>query len=322
MSVGVKVEQEMSQGRTIRAVLVCDESGAKGYATQREQFPGEVGVMAGILMHEEIADDCDVAFQRVYDEFKPSTVGKLHMADLDAERQGTLRNEIYRTVGELGLPCFWYAIHVEGLFNAHEELRRLMEENKPPPSPRFKQSSPREAPALMHEELFNGLFSRVLAFVEGSEVENVAFRIKTDRVDRSTVKRFEAAATRFLDDGPLESRATALDTETGQIVRGGVTVDVDWSDSMKLRTKVAELKVECAEDGVTLAADVLANSLNNVFVTRGANELYGPLNRMAAVRGHPLVPCFDLFGDQATGDLLGDRLRAHPKAPRAKLGAM
>lgn len=305
----------MKRERSVRAILACDESGAKGYATQREKFPGEIGVMSGILIHEEIADETHAAFQRIYDTYKPSSAVKLHIADLQAARQEALRNEIYGTIESLGLPCFWYAVHVEGMFQAHAEHRKLMDEVKLPPSPRFKRGSPRDTPALLHEELFNGFFGNVLAFVEGSEVEKVALRVKTDRVDPGTVKRFETSAKRFLDDGALVSRATALDTDTGEIVSGSVTVQVDWPDSLRLSTDVVELTFECSEDGVTLAADVLANSLNHLFVTRDLDELYGPLNDMAAVRRHPLAACFDLFGNSAGGDIVGDRLRAHPKAP-------
>ena len=308
----------MSQREPIRAILACDESGAKGYANQREEFHGEVGVMAGILIHEKIAEETHAAFQGIYKEFKPSTANKLHIADLRPERQEALRKEIYRTIVWLGLPCFWYAIHVEGLFRSHAEHQQLLKEIRPPASPRFKRGSRRENPALLHEELFNGFFGNVMAFMEDNNVEDVAIRIKTDRVDEATVKRFEASAKRFLDDGPLESIRTALDTETGEIVRGSVKTQVDWPDWLRLTANVVDLKVECADDGITLAADILANSLNHLFVNRDPEELYGPLNNAMAVRRHPLAEYFDLFGNPCVGDIVGDRLRAHPKAPKSK----
>ena len=280
--------------------------------------------MSGILIYEEIADETHAVFQRIYDKYKPSSAVKLHIADLEAARQEALRNEIYETIIDLGLPCFWYAIHVAGLFKDHAEHRQRIQEAKPSPSPRFKRGSLRDSPrALLHEELFQGLFCNVLDFLNGSEVEKAVLRIKTDRVDSHTLERFKTSSElfmRFLEDGAFVSKATALDSETGDRVDGFVTVQVDRPDLLKPSIDLVELTFECSEDGVTLAADVLANSLNHLFVTRRPEELYGPLNDMAAVRRHPLAMCFemyfDLFGNPARRDILDDRLRAHPKAPK------
>jgi hypothetical protein len=48
-------------------------------------------------------------------------------------------------------------------------------------------------------------------------------------------------------------------------------------------------------DGLVLAADVLANSLNYLFKHRDADALYGPLNCVDAVAGHPLAAHLDAF---------------------------
>lgn len=306
----------MSQPNPIRAILACDESGAKGYASRHEKLPGEVGVMAGILIHEEIAGDTHAVFQSIYDAFRPAQADKLHIADLPPEQQEALRRQIYRAILLLDLPCFWYAVHVEGLHNYHAEFQQLQEKHKPPPNPRFKLGSPRENPPLLHEELFQGFFCNVLAFLESRQVSTVALQIRTDRVDTSTARRFQKSASRFLDDGPTESVATALDTETNRVVSGSIKMEIDWPDSLQLKVSVEDLTVECAEDGVTLAADVLANSLNHLFMSRDESELYAPLNDNAAIKHHPLAKQFTLFGNPGVGDIVGDRLRAHPKAPK------
>lgn len=309
----------MTPPNPVRATLACDESGAKGYATQHEKFPGEVGVMAGILIHEKIEDETRAAFQRIYDAFRPEQADKLHIADLCPEQQEELRHRIYLAVVDLGLPCFWYALHVEGLHRYYSELQQLLKEHKPPPNPRFKRGSPRENPPLLHEELFEGFFCNVMAFLEDNHVESVALRIRTDRVDTPTTKRFQQSALQFLDDGPSESVATALDTETNRVVSGSVKTQVDWPDWLRLTVSVEELSVECADDGVTLAADVLANSLNHMFTHRDESERYAPLNDNAAIKRHPLAGHFSLFGNPRVGDIVGDRLRAHPKAPEPPL---
>jgi hypothetical protein len=52
-------------------------------------------------------------FQAIYDRYKPPT-GKLHIADLLPDRQEALRQEVYAAIRKVNLPCFWYAIHVDG----------------------------------------------------------------------------------------------------------------------------------------------------------------------------------------------------------------
>ena len=274
-------------------------------------------MLAGILIHEHIAEDTNAAFQHIYDRFRPSGADKLHITDLAPQRQEALRSAIYTAIVDLGLPCFWYAIHVEGLKRSHSEFQALLEEHKPPPSSRFKRGSPRENPPFLHEQLFDGLFCKVIAFLERCKVDSVAIRVVTDRVDPPTIKRFKTAAERFLDDGPHEATSTAWDTHTKQVVHGSVTSKIHWPDSLRLNLKVDELTIDCVEDGVTLAADVLANSLNYLFSQRGPCDLYGPLNDATAIKAHPIAKQFDPFREPDGSDILGDRLRKHPKAPKS-----
>jgi hypothetical protein len=67
-------------------VFACDESGAKGYADQDERFPRELGVFfAGILMPEDPVNEKMPPFLGLVTICTPAT-GKLHIADLSAER--------------------------------------------------------------------------------------------------------------------------------------------------------------------------------------------------------------------------------------------
>ena len=71
------------------------------------------------------------------------------------------------------------------------------------------------------------------------------------------------------------------------------------------------------EDGFVLAADVLANSLNHLFKNRKDEDRYSALNTPEAVSTHPLAKHLDAFNDWGAGDIVGDRLYRHPKAPQA-----
>lgn len=48
----------------MKFILACDESGAKGYADQDEQFPGQIGVFAGLLVPDQILAQVEAALEQ------------------------------------------------------------------------------------------------------------------------------------------------------------------------------------------------------------------------------------------------------------------
>ncbi|NOG73937.1 hypothetical protein [Roseicella sp. DB1501] len=300
-----------------RVIFACDESGAKGYANQDEQYTGEVGVFAGILIPEDCVPEKLPPFQKLITKYTPSS-GKLHIADLPDAQKDALRRDTYAAIQDSGLPCFWYAIHVAGFRRQYKEEQQLLDEaRKATASSTVKRGSSRSNPASMHQALFTGLYSHLVAFLEERGKADVCIEIRSDQVDAPILKEFENAAIRLLSTKPLVSRSTGFDTVTRSIVRGQVSIQVNYSPELAIKSVVRELVFNpvSAGDGLVLAADVLANSLNHLFKHRPPSELYGDLNRPEAVLRHPLAKNLDAFYNWGSGDLVGDRLYRHPKAP-------
>src|ERR1039458_151168 len=67
-------------GETTHVIFACDESAAKGKADQDEQFPGQVGVIAGLFVPAEVSA-LRGDFDAVGKKYAPAD-GKLHIADL------------------------------------------------------------------------------------------------------------------------------------------------------------------------------------------------------------------------------------------------
>lgn len=305
-----------------KVFLYCDESGAKGYANQDETYPGEVGVFAGIMIPEE----CITTAKSTFDQLAARHMqisGKLHIADLSPEQQERLRNELFAEIRRNKFPCFWYAIHVSGLHAHHstqaafwkqsaEELRLARGEN----DPRVKKGSPREEPASMHVELFSGLYSHLVAFLVERGQVGVDIEIRTDQVDTPIMKRFEEVAADLLDNEPRVSTTSGFDTVEKKVLRGSVTSTVQWPPELDLSPVVKSLSIETVphSDGLVLAADVLANSLNYLFKNRALDTLYSPLNCRDAVEHHPLAEHLDAYMTWGSGDLIGDGIYKHPKA--------
>jgi hypothetical protein len=304
-----------------KVYLYCDESGAKGYANQDEVYPGEVGVFAGILVPEECLATVKPAFDEIAARYALA-LGKLHIADLASAQQEAMRSDLFSAIQRSKLPCFWYAIHVAGLHAEHRTKQRLLTQlgdalrtERGGEEPRVKLGSPRDEPASMHTELFVGLYSHVVAFLLERSQLGVDVEVRTDQVDTPLVKRFTEVAEELLDNDPSVTKATGFDTVQKKVVTGSVTVTVEWPSDLDFSPVVAGLAIfpVSDSDGLVLAADVLANSLNHHFKSREEDSLYKRLNCMEAVVAHPLSAQLDAFIEWGTGDLIGDGIYRHPK---------
>ena len=301
-------------------IFACDESGAKGKGDKREAYPGEVGVFAGFLVPEEIDLTARPVFQAIYEKYKPPT-GKLHISDLPQDQQVALRQDVYAAIGKLNLPCFWYAIHVEGFHNSYQTEKKSLDEltmnlSEACPQPRVKGGSLQVSPPSMHEELFAGLYRHLIAFLEEQCQEQVSIEIRTDQIDRPILKDFEKAAEQLFDEGLLSETRFGYDTVTKKLVEGRIEFEVIWPPSMRIHVVVTRLVINPVRggDGYVLAADVLANSLNYLFKNRGQSELYNPLNEPRAIRRHPLADQLTAIRDWRGGDLFADRVYRHPNS--------
>jgi hypothetical protein len=123
-------------------------------------------------------------------------------------------------------------------------------------------------------------------------------------------------AERLLSVDPTLKTVTGFDTVENKIVTGSISVKAHLSPDMQIEASVQELTIVpvCEGDGLVLAADVLANSLNYHFRNRAAGDLYRPLNSPAAIAGHPLATSLDAF-EVWGADLVGDGVYRHPLAP-------
>ncbi len=308
---------------TTNVILACDESGAKGYANLREQYDGEVGVFAGILISQEIEAKARPEFQKIYNRYKPTT-GKLHIADLPPDQQQALRQDVHTAIRRLNLPCFWYAIHVEGFHAWYLKEKELLEHArqealKADSQQRIRRGSPRDEPRSLHEALFVGLYGHLIAFLEEKHQKEVSIEVRTDQIDTPIVNNFERIARDLLNDDPDLSMVSGYDIVTDLVVKGAIQITATLPSSLDIEIMVRSLKITPIRDGdgYVLAADVLANSLYYLFKNRDQSELYKPLNKPTAIRDHPIADHIEaVFRDWGSGDLIGDGLFRHPKGMR------
>jgi hypothetical protein len=295
-------------------VLACDESGAKGYASATDIETDEIGVFAGIMLPRELLPKLKPEFDAAVKRFASSD-GKLHITELKPDDQAALRQAIYGLILKHQLPCFYEAMHVAGFNAAHGDLVRLVERARANRRSPIKMSGNPPEPPSLHVTLFEGLYGKVLAYCEERGQTRVDIEVRTDRVDESIRKEFGRGAEKLTDYAPVTSHATGFDPASKQVVRGSVTVKGSGADA-ELAVTVEKLKLESVgdDDGLVVAADVLANSLVHHFRTRPEDQKYRALNKPDAFAGHPLAVCLDSFRDWS-GYSLADEFYRHPKDP-------
>ncbi|WP_066663325.1 MULTISPECIES: hypothetical protein [unclassified Sphingomonas] len=304
----------------MKIILACDESGAKGYADQDEQFPGQVGVFAGLFVPEEKLRLAEQQLEAAIAPYR-GTDGKLHITDLAPAQQAGLRADIFAAVLALKLPCFWYAIHVAGFHAWHRKTEALHAKARAEmaalnPNPRIKVGSPREKAESLHAILFTGLYAHIVAYVEERRPGPVEIVVRTDNVDAPIAKLFRQKAEDLLNFDPRTSRATGFDTLTKAVVSAEMRFEAEIPPELQVVTEVTSLTITPVgdEDPIVVAADVLANSLCHLFHHRAPDELYGDLNRPSAVESHPLLDVLATFKDWGDRDI-SDRMYRHPSAP-------
>lgn len=301
-------------------ILACDESGAKGYADQDEQFAGQVGVFAGLFVPSERLAASERRLEVAIAPYRGHD-GKLHVTDLAPAQQAGLRADIYAAILELDLPCFWYAIHVAGFHDFHKRTQQIIRDARDDmtarhPVPRVRTGSPREDPDSLHATLFTGLYGHIVAFIEERNPGPVAIEVRTDRVDAPIAKLFRQKAKDLLDTGPRSYAATGYDMVERKVVRAQMTTTTEFPPELRITSMVTSLTITPVsdEDPLVVAADVLANSLCHLFHSRQGDELYADLNRPSAILAHPLAHALCSFSSWGGPDI-SDRLYRHPLAP-------
>ena len=262
---------------TEKIVLICDESGAKGKSTNRESFPGEIGIFAGFMILEKNIDVVTRDLEAISLPFKQS--GKIHLADLSENDQHKIRNEIFSYLLENRIPCLFEAVHVEGYYEATLHLKELELRGRNI-VPDHISISRHEAFEVLHNDLFLGVFTKALAICMDCLETEYFIKVITDRIDKKVVKGFKKRVDELLSDSPIQISSKGYDTIAKRVVERKARIDFDIPDKYKIpiEFKGYEIEIDAKNGALTIAADVIANSLHNHFRKRNLDDIGGDLH--------------------------------------------
>ncbi|EHJ9990391.1 TPA: hypothetical protein NG570_004368 [Vibrio parahaemolyticus] len=253
-------------------VLVLDESGAKGYAKNDEKFDGEVGVMAGYLYTEQEIADIERMFGQFTSPFSKSTDGKFHVTDLDELDQKKLRDAIFFAIRKTKMQWFYKAIYSKGFHQSEfKEGRGGQQDNK----------------KLLHVELFENMLIMSLCMAHSVGKKNLKLLVKTDNIDSGTLKKFESAAS-FIRDIFLQNEREIFRyvNDNGKYQKEIAHTSIT-SDSIPKFDNIS-IEIECELSPLTVAADILANSVNYYLRKKQKDSLGISLNNREVIKAHPV----------------------------------
>lgn len=291
--------------------LIIDESGAKGFSDKTESLPGELGIIAGYLIPEEYytavqSDICSIKDKYITDK-------KLHITDLSPQQQEQLRAEIFNYFKEKNVYWTYEAIYVEGFHQNAEFIDSLKDKAKAERTSSIKLSGNRTKD-LLHSELFLGAFGKGIAFCLDYVGNEFRLDVITDNIDKDIMKRFNEEAHRLLSVGERKTRiVTGCDPASKKVLKGSISTEVVEGKEAFGDFSGVSFTITCEDSALTLAADVLANSVFYHLKQKQANNFGQPLNSKLAIEGHPIASlAYGTFAPQK-GNYIVDAVYMHPK---------
>lgn len=293
-----------------QVIFVMDESGAKGYSDNIESTPGEFGVMAGYL----IPIDCLSLVKSELDAIRSNffSEGKVHITDLLPQQQEELRKSIFDYFIQRKIYWVYEAVYVQGFFESVDFLNQLTK--KAHDSRRSNiQVSWKETKELLHSELFQGAFGKALAFCLDQVGSPFELRVITDQTDSSIIKKFQSKADALLSLGKEKiHEKTGFNKETKQVVRWSIATKVSASEDAIGDFSGISYSIACEDSSLTLAADVLVNSVHYHLKLLQSKSAGVALNVASSISNHQLSRLVYGAWDNAEGNYFADAIFMHP----------
>jgi len=284
-------------------IMVMDESGAKGYDHNEEEYPGQTGVMAGVFINPQLLPDVRKCFRMIRNKY--FTVEKPHMSNLKtAEKKENLINDVFNVLRIYRTPLTYNAIYVKGFNEVHmeENIQRKKDiEEINAKSKDIVCHRAQKVKHLMYDELFRGLFRNAVDFgltvFSGTGFENeFNINVISDTIDSKKIVDFEGIAGSML--GFLNCKSSHYtklwDFKKKQVSKITVIMEVEDQrpDGTKLDLSGITYSMSDEVSGLTMAADVLAYSLSKHFQSIKEEFIGDELNANDSIKGHPLYNLF------------------------------
>lgn len=296
--------------------LILDESLAKGFASNQEQFDGELGVIAGYFVRGANRDRTLQSLEKIFAERPISEGGKRHITDLHDDQKIWVRKKLFEFLDERELPLLYSAISVQGLHANNERMNTLARDFHA--NRRSNISIPlKKTNERLLTVAFQDLFLRAAAYAIEYFPPDTQISIITDRLDKEICREFEQCADKILNmDKPKSRSYTGFDRDKNQVVTYKVHSQVKGLDNeVTKRLQKLKYSIKCEDSALTFAADILVNSIG-YHLKSVATQSEIDLNSRRAISGHPLEHYFWGLSEASPMGNVADLMYRRPSQSR------
>lgn len=232
-----------------------DESGEKGFV--KDGFSkNDFGLLAGIAMPQRCIADFESNFAKILSKLEISDVKKVHATELfDKEVNRKVRDELLEYMaGKQEWLLIYEAVYPLGLYNDEASKEEIRLKHRPE-SPRVKLSN-NKTKTRIYNSLLEGLIIKLdeMCKIEGST--NLV--MISDHID-SSIHKEALEVLGYLQEDEHRRTVTGFDTEDRKVVSKDIFTKVDGADLSVQH--VATVTVDSSESPMTIAADIVANTL-------------------------------------------------------------
>lgn len=307
--------------------FVCDESGAKGNSDKGECSQDRIGVFSGFILrsipnYQRVSSILDGIRNTIAEPYQDN---KLHMSDLTKNDQDIVQYLIFDFFKKEKINCLYEAIYSEAFHQQYLELKKGFDETCKKSLKSRKIITEKRKPKSLHEELFIGLFLRLIGFITDT-IGHTEFtlNILIDRVDNTVVSKFKKRIEKSLNwtgESENEVFVSYFDQlekkpvkEKLFTIKSKLTSPKDFVPPDFSKIKV---NIETIDDAMTLAADVLSYSIWK-HLEKSNNFSPKILTDFNAISGHEMANNMVSLSSEEGGYLFNTRIYRHPEMGNKK----
>lgn len=296
--------------------FIVDESGAKGFASNVEAEPGELGIAAGYFVRERLLGRVRDDFKATLAEVAGGHEGKSHVVDLMPDQQRSARQSVFHYLIERDMYCCYEAIYVQGLHAATVRANSIPPPDvKRPPNVHYPEPRP-DNPRLI-SEIFRSLLGKAMAYAVDTYGRQVTLKVIVDTTDERVLNEYREGAKELLDAfKPKTVRCYGWDSSSKQRIVHEAMIHTKVSASeVETLFSLVEIDIACEDSGLTFAADVLVGSLRHHLMNKVKITGPGKLNSKDAIAGHVLEHQMYGASELPSEQSLLDIMYRHPGRP-------
>jgi hypothetical protein len=275
-----------------------DESGEKGFV-RKDSDPTAFGLIAGIALPSRNVPEIQSKLNDLFSEIEGQSFEKLHATEIFADGENAeIRDQLFDLIlKEKELLIICEAVYPKGVANDNEALQKIIESHEPQ-NQRIKVSK-----RSQKNRLYNILLEGILVKLdEICRIENSSdlFMI-TDLIDKAIWKEANAVLE-YLCASEHIKVVTCFDPEVNKVLKGKIKTKVEGIDiSVK---HIKSIKIEESPSSVTLASDIVCNSIHHHLRRQIEVGEYPRLNAKSTFNGFFLAEKIALLDDNYLIDSL------------------